>query len=94
MQIDEPIGFDAAAFVVQQDKDRYGRDVSFSGEEIDFTFSNIKNIYGHYFEKLVQYDTIYGFESQVQYIIEDNGVEYIVGDIDFVTKESDQIKRV
>lgn len=94
VQIDEPIGFDAANFVIQQDKNRYGRDISFAGEESDFTFVSQIAKYGHQFDKLIEYDKIYGFESEVEYLLKDseNDEYYLVGTIDFKNKQTDQIK--
>lgn len=94
VRIDEPIGFDASNFVIEQDKNRYGRDISFAGEESDFTFVNINALYGHYFDKLIEYDKIYGFESEVEYLLKDSetDVYYLVGQVDFVNKQTDQIK--
>lgn len=92
IEIDEPIGFDAANFVVEQGTGRYGRDISFAGEEIDFTFSSISVILGHEFEKLVEFYTIYGFESEVKYIIQISGSDYVIGQLDYQTAIMDQIK--
>ena len=91
VQIDEPIGFDSAEFVALQDKNRYGRDVSLSGEEIDFNFPNTTGSrYGFQFDKLIEFDDVYGYESEVLFIIKNDGNDFIVGQIDFFTKETDR----
>lgn len=91
-QIDEPIGFDAANFVIEQDKGRYGRDISFAGEDVDFMFTNTKNKYGFYFDRLLEYDKIYGFESEIEYLLRDTefDIYYVVGQLDFQEKTTDQ----
>jgi len=93
IQIDEPIGFDAAEFVDKQEDGRYGRDVSFSGGEIDFGFPNSSgHRFGYQFALLITYDLLFGYESEVQYILQDtSGREYVVGQLDYFTKETDQI---
>ena len=92
-QIDEPIGFDAANFVVKQDKGRYGRDVSFAGEEINFTFTNTKNFYGFEYDKIIEYDKRFGYESEIEYQLYDSNLDvfYIVGQLDFQDKKTDQL---
>lgn len=93
IQIDEPIGFDAAEFTLEQESGRYGRDVSFSGGEIDFGFPNSAGTgIGYQFDLLKTYDTISGWESEVQYLLKDSdGNTYVVGEIDFLTRQSDGI---
>ena len=90
IQIDEPVGFDGANFVVNQEEGRYGRDVSFAGGEIDFGFPNSTgHRYGYQFALLTTYDRISGYESEVQYILRDSTTDYVVGEVDFVTKKTD-----
>lgn len=91
MRIDEPINFDAADFTVVQDEGRYGRDISFSGEDIDYQFTPRVSKYGHSFHKIVDYDNIYGYESQINYILKEGDVEYVVGQINFQNKETDHL---
>lgn len=93
IQVDEPIGFDAAEFVLEQEDKRYGRDVSFSGGEIDFGFPNSAGSkLGYQFDLLKTYDTIHGFESQVEYLLKDtDGNTYVIGELDFLTKKTDGI---
>lgn len=89
IEIDEPINFDGANFVVMQEDKRYGRDVSFAGEEVDFTFYNQEQVIGNVFPRLVEYYQRYGFESEVQYILSEGDVDYVVGTLDFETAETD-----
>jgi hypothetical protein len=91
VQIDEPVGFDSSNFVVKQDKNRYGRDVSFSGAKAEFTFVNQTGLFDSPFQKLLDYDLIYGYESDVQYILREDGIDYVVGELDFKDKVTDQI---
>lgn len=89
VDIDEPIGFDGAEFVVQQKDKLLGRDVSFSGGETEFTFHRMRN---HYFDTLLYYYSTYGWESQVQLIIEKEGIESIIGELDFFEADTDQLE--
>lgn len=93
VQIDEPVGFDAAIFTIKQDSKRYGRDVSFSGGEFKFTFTNTKNKFGYRFDKIIEFDNIYGYESEIKYLLQDSETEefYVVGQLDFEKKTTDQI---
>lgn len=93
VQIDEPVGFDASMFTSEQEDGRYGRDIYFSGDdEIDFTFTSVKNNYGFYFDKLIEYDKIYGFEMEVRYLLRDVETDeyYIVGQLETKQKKTDQ----
>ena len=91
VQIDEPIGFDAANFVSQQEKGRYGRDVSFAGGNSDFKFSPQPGLYPSPFETLIRYVREYGYEGQIDYILRENGTDYVVGQLDLYTANNDQI---
>lgn len=87
--IDEPIGFDSADFVTKQDSKRLARSISFSGGENEFTFYRMRN---HYFDTLMYYYETYGWESEVKLIIEKDGYENIVGDLDFFKATTDQLE--
>lgn len=91
VQIDEPIGFDASQFITEQRDNGYGRDNSFSGDETEFTFSSQNNLFGQYFDKLIEYDKEYGFESEVDYILREGATDYVVGSLDYYTKRTDEI---
>ncbi|MCP4984851.1 MAG: hypothetical protein GY928_01940 [Colwellia sp.] len=92
IRVDELIGFDSADFVFKQEEGRYGRDISFSGGETDFEFPNSAGSqYGFQFDLLTTYDTIYGYEAQVEYILREGTTDYVIGELDFFTKETDQI---
>lgn len=87
--IDEPIGFDSADFVTKQDSKRLARSISFGGGESEFTFYRMRN---HYFDTLMYYYETYGWESEVKLIIEKDGYENIVGDLDFFKATTDQLE--
>jgi hypothetical protein len=87
--IDEPIGFDSADFVTKQDSKRLARSISFSGGENEFTFYRMRN---HYFDTLMYYYETYGWESEVKLIIEKDGYENIIGDLDFFKATTDQLE--
>ena len=86
--ISEPFGFDSADFVLKQDTKRYGRDVSFSGGEQEFTFSPMRE---HQFDLLMYYYETFGWESQVELIITKDGIEHAIGDFDFYNAKTDQL---
>lgn len=91
-EIAEPIGFDGANWTLQQETGRYGRDVMFSPDS--FTFSSFVEIEGltHLFDDLKQVYQNRGFEGNVLFEIEIDGVSYILGQLDFTTVETDLLK--
>jgi len=91
VQITEPVKFDGASFTVEQDKGRYGRDISYGNEEVslefyDGTFDN--GLTMGLFQLLDYYKT-YGFESEVEFILKKNGVTFTVGLLDFQMAKTD-----
>jgi len=108
IEISEPIGFDAASFVLMQDEGRYGRDVTYMNEEISLSFikgyfnriaTGYYDQYGrfirnltHGFDQLIECYQKVEFESEVEYILEKNGVQFITGVLDVSNAETDLIK--
>lgn len=94
VEISEPVKFDSANFVIEQDKKRYGRDVFYGNEEVSLEF--YKGIYEndltHQFERLIQYYNDFGFESEVEFIVQLDNVDFVVGILDFEMAETDQIQ--
>jgi hypothetical protein len=105
IQITEPFKFDGASFTVEQDKGRYGRDVSFGNEEVLLSFQA-----GIFEKSAVQYqlpngttidyftmglpylleqDKLTGFESEVKFILKKDGVAFTVGLLDFQMRKTD-----
>lgn len=105
-EITEPVKFDGASFIVEQDDKRYGRDVSFMNESIDLFFYNgvydvaenplmlpngtVVNHLTQGFEYLIEEYKNNGFESEIEFILERNGVEFVVGVLDYQNAETDQ----
>jgi hypothetical protein len=87
--INEPSGFDAADFTLKQEDKRLGRDVSFAGGESEFSFYPMRN---HEFDLLVYYYETFGWESEVQLIIEIDGFDNVIGDFDFYTATTDLLE--
>jgi hypothetical protein len=87
--IDEPIGFDKADFNLEQRSKGYGRDISFSGGESNFEFYRMRN---HYYDTLMYYYETFGWESEVQLIIEVEGISNIIGDLDFKEADTNQLE--
>lgn len=81
--IDEPVNFDGLNFVLEQEDGRYGRDVSFAGGEFQLRFDSKSNQNDSALPLLLTYNTTYGFESNVQFIITVYGVDYVIGLLDF-----------
>ena len=92
LEICEPIGFDASSWGLKQDTGRYGRDVLFSPDS--FTFSPFVEIQGltHQFNALISVYKEKGFEGDVRFKIEIGGIEYVLGQLDFKTAETDCLK--
>lgn len=89
VNIQEPFGFDAADFTLKQESKRYGRDVFFAGGESEFKFTINRD---HYFDTLIYYYETFGWEAEVQLIIEIDGFDNIIGDFDFFTAKTDLIE--
>lgn len=104
IEITEPFGFDAQEFNVEQDTMRYGRDVSFGSEEISLRFEkgfwdvcdeqilpNGESVYNLTmgYEWLTEVDKLLGFESEVEFIISKNGLDFTVGLLDFENRKTD-----
>lgn len=94
IEIIEPTGFDSVEFTFKQDNGRYGRDISFSGGTIEYEFNKIMRVRGlsHEFERIIQYDNDYGYEADIKYILNYNGVDYVIGELDFENRTTDQTK--
>lgn len=94
VEISEPVKFDSANFVIEQDKKRYGRDVFYGNEEVSLEFYQgiYENGLTHEFERLIQYYYDFGFESEVEFIVQLDNVDFVVGILDFELAETDQIE--
>lgn len=86
MEVSEPIGFDGIDFNLEQEPKRYGRDLVFSGGSVNFTFT--KHRHFEAYKKLMEYDSIYGFESDVEFILEQQGKTFM-GNLDFFESNKD-----
>lgn len=104
--ISEPVKFDGAAFSVEQDTKAYARDITYMAEEIDLEFYEgffekgeqyelenglIVDELGHAIDYLFRYNKDYGFQSQIEYILERNGVEFILGELNFEGAKTDEL---
>ncbi|WP_406683322.1 hypothetical protein N1F78_11575 [Seonamhaeicola sp. MEBiC1930] len=88
--IDEPIGFDSIPFTSKQDDKRLSRDISFGGDKDNqFTFFRMRE---HKLDLLLYYFETFGWESKVELIIEKEGVNNIIGDLDFFTSKTDMLE--
>jgi hypothetical protein len=91
IEITEPVKFDGASFTVEQDKSRYGRDISYGNEEVSLEFYDgiFDNGLTMGLFQLLDYYKIYGFESEVEFILKKNGVNFTVGLLDFQMAKTD-----
>lgn len=86
IQINEPVGYSEVDFNLDQRENKMGRDVSLSGGTINFKFTLYRH--GKEFENILYYAHRYGFEAKVKLIIVlSDSTEYI-GELDFLTAES------
>jgi len=89
VEINEPIGYASIDFNLNQKDKGMGRDVSFNGGETQFEFVDYRN---HYLEQLLYYAHYFGFEAKVNLIIEKAGISNIIGELDFATSITDDLK--
>lgn len=86
--IDEPFGLSDINFSLKQKENGLGRDVSFSGDEIQFEFTDKRN---HELKQLLYYHRKFGFESVVVLTIEIDALNKYNCDLDFATAETDDL---
>ena len=87
-KIDEPFGTSDINFSLKQKEKGMGRDVSFSGNEIQFEFTDKRN---HELKQLLYYHRKFGFESVVVLTIEIDENNKYNCDLDFATAETDDL---
>lgn len=100
-QIPEPVGFDGAQFIKEQESNRYARTIEYGAiDTIEFPdaygmpispariINEFGDTYGYMdygYQWLKYIYKTYGFESDVDYIVSLRGVEFCVGQLDFST---------
>jgi hypothetical protein len=89
VDISEPIGFNALSFDFMQKANGMGRDISFNSGEMQLEFTHTRN---HYLPELLYYFEYYGFEAKVELVIEINGIDNIIGELDFAKAETDGLE--
>ena len=89
VEIAEPIGWDGTLLTLKQDEQRLGRDVFFG--ETDFIFNIGIEINGltHRYEDLIDSYKNNGFESKIFFILNIDNIDYIIGELDFATANTD-----
>lgn len=88
VEINEPIGYNACDFQLNQKDKGYARDISFSGGENQFEFVDYRD---HNLGQLLYYAHYFGFEAKVDLIIHINGINNIIGELDFATAITDDL---
>lgn len=102
-EIAEPVGFDAANFVKEQEGKRYARTREYGAidkltfvdcetkdtgvEQVINPQGDVSTMLNHGLEWLLSIYNEYGFESKVEYILEKNGVQFSNGMLDFTEKD-------
>jgi len=105
-EITEPVKFDGASFVLEQDKERFGRDIFFLNENVDLFFYNgvydytenpqqlldgtIINNLTQGFESLIEARKQKGYEVSCKFLLLDGDTEFTFGVLDFQTSETDE----
>jgi len=87
--IDEPFGTSDINFSLNQKPNGMGRDISFSGGEIQFEFTDQRE--NHELKQLLYYHRKFGFESVVVLTIEVDSLNKYTCDLDFATAETDDL---
>ena len=87
--IDEPFGTSDINFSLKQKEGKLGRDISFSGNEIQFEFTHLRS---HELKQLLYYHRKFGFESIVVLTIEIDELNKYTCDLDFATAETDDLE--
>lgn len=88
VEIDEPTGFDQAVFEIMQEEGRHGRDIfSVTNDKGKLKLDSMPN---HCFDYIMEAMEQDGFEAEVKYLVEFDGVQNIVGDISFQSIVTDQ----
>jgi len=90
-EILEPTGFDASNFVCEQDKDGYGRDVFYGNYEIDLEFHKEYGVdlLPSGLDLLLEQENLNGSESNVNYILTKNNIDFNIGQLDFAGATTD-----
>lgn len=102
-EITEPVGFDSSTFTIEQESERFARDVTFGNEEVDetywdgvFEWSGVPYVFNtgvvayHLtmgFERIVAAYEQRGAEARIERIIARNGVDFVTGILDTATAE-------
>ena len=102
-QICEPIGFDASSFTKKQESKRWARSVEYGalskltfidayGSTIDTPqvineFGDVSNRLEYGLQWLLSGYRQFGFEFEVEYLLEKSGVQFSLGVLDFTDKE-------
>ena len=87
--IDEPFGTSDINFSLNQKDKGLARDISFSGNEIQFEFTKHRN---HYLDQILYYNRLFGFEAVVVLTIEVDENNSYKCDLDFATAETDDLE--
>ena len=102
----EPVKFDGASFILEQDKERYGRDIFYLNDKVDLFFykgvydlaenplmlpnGTIVNNLTMGFDYFIQSLEIYGSESEVEFILINGETNFAMGVCDFENAETDE----
>lgn len=105
VEITEPINFDSFSFKIKQRTNGYGRDKEIGAEEIDLEFGNVYGQKTDFPQTLIDGNVIYelshrldlifealrekGSESEIEYILSRDGVDFVTGLLDIPESTTD-----
>jgi hypothetical protein len=89
VSVDEPFGYNTLSWDFMQKANGMGRDISFNSGEMQLEWTHTRN---HYLPELLYYFEYFGFESKVDLIIEINGIDNVIGELDFAKAETDGLE--
>lgn len=105
LTITEPVKFDGASFVLEQDSGRYGRDILYLNDNVDLFFydgtydvtenplmlpnGTIINNLTQGFEHILEARNLKGFEAEIEFKVFNNDTEFTFGVLDMQNLETD-----
>lgn len=88
LEINEPINYSNITFDCEQKDKKYGRDIFYNAGEFELEFVDYRE---HYLDKLLYYCQYFGYESQIDFIIEIDNIQTKLGELDFAQASTDQL---
>lgn len=109
LEIAEPVKFDGQSYIIESEQGRYGLDVHYSNPDLKYAFwkttgapsdepqilpdGQIVHYLTHGIEYLFEYRRLFGWEARVEYIISLDGIDTVLGELDFKNVDTDSYRR-